>query len=592
MQFEGLPERISGIALDLRLAGDSLHLRDARATLGAAPLRASGLVLEPGVPARTRYDLQCATALDLSQVAGFMPLEPGVTLAGRVEADVRARGRTSRPDSVWLTGPIRLHDVQVRTPQLQQPLLLNAQCEGAGDVVRITQATVRAGASEVTLSGTLRPALPPRRPRLQLDARAGKLDLATLLPPPPAAAAAGATAPAGRAALPPLVPPPPPIDLSGRLVAQEILLSGSALRDAKLDLRTTAAGLETTLHAGEVRAGDVLLHNVEGTMKAQDGRGTGTLRAARGKLRVIETTALTADLDIEGRTITTRNLRGAAYDGTLTGGAVLQLDDPAAPRFEFDVRAAGVEAGGFVGSVVPFLRSVISGSFDLQSTWKGTGPTPAVLRSSLIADGTGKASGGRLQGLPILDELGTLLGLQSLRSFDYRDLGFQFAVENGRMAVRDLAIRAADADFGVGGSIGLDGGLDLTVQVKLSEELSRRYVRGKGLGALTAQLFADPSGRLVFDLDVSGPAKKPKLSLDANATAARAGVSALTQSALQRFLGAAKLPIPEPPPTGAPGTPAAPRDAQREAVDAIGRKLGDLLRGDKKSPPDTAKVKP
>jgi len=584
VQFEGLPDRIAGISLDVQLAGDSLHLRDARATLGGAPLHARGLILEPSVPARTRFDLQLSTALDLSSVAGFVPLEPGVTLAGRVEADVRARGRTSRPDSVWLTGPIRLENVSMKTPQLLQPMLVNARCEGGGDAVRIVGATVRAGTSEVTLTGTLHPALPPKRPRLHLDARAGTLDVGALLPPPATAGAPGA-----RGAAPPLVPPPPPVDLFGRLVAREVLLSETSWRDAQLDLRTTAAGLETSVRAQEVRAGEVVLHGVDGDITMTDGRGTGSVRAKRGTLRVLETTALSADLEVAGHTITSRNLRGRAYDGVLTGGAVLHLDDPAAPRFEFDVRASGVQAGGFLGSVVPFLRQVVSGSFDLESTWKGTGPTPEVVRSSLVASGTGSATGGRLQALPLLDELGATLGLESLRKFDYRDLGFQFAVENGRMAVRDLAIRAADADLGFSGSIGLDGGLDLAMQVKLSEDLSRRYVRGKALGAVSS-LFADPSGRLVFDFGVTGPAKKPKLVLNANATAARAGVSALTQSALQRLLGS--VPLPNVPILGLPGTPATPRDPQRDAVDAIGRKLGGLLRGDKKSQPDTAKVKP
>jgi autotransporter translocation and assembly factor TamB len=381
------------------------------------------------------------------------------------------------------------------------------------------------------------------------------------------------------------------MDVTGRLRAEEVLLSGSTLRDANLDLRMTANELVATMQAGEVRAGEVILHRVDGTMQAKSGRGTGTLRAARGTLRVLETTLLTADLDIEGRTLTARNVRGTAYDGALSGDAVLGLDDPAAPRFEFDIRASGVQAGGFLGSVVPFLRQAVSGSFDLQSNWKGTGPTPAVIRSSLVANGEGAASGGRLQALPLLEELGTVLGLPNLRAFDYRDLGFHFAIENGRMAMRDLAIRGTDADLGLDGSIGLDGGLDLALQVKLSEELSRRYVKGKAAGVL-GSLFADPNGRLAFDFDVTGPAKKPKLSLDANATAARAGIAALSQPALQRLLGS--VPLPPLPIPGLPqsSTPTTPRDAQREAVDALGRKLGGLLRGDKKSTPDTLKIKP
>jgi hypothetical protein len=207
------------------------------------------------------------------------------------------------------------------------------------------------------------------------------------------------------------------------------------------------------------------------------------------------------------------------------------------------------------------------------------------------------ALNGRINQLPVLDVLSNWFSLPSLQNLPYRDLSTHFAVDQGRMQMRDMALHTSDADLGVAGSIGLDGGLDLGLQVKLSEALSKRYMNGKSMGALTS-LFSDPSGRLVFDFKVGGNYRSPKLQPDLQKTAGTAGVSALTASVVQRILG--KLPLggstspgegtsPPVPPGGA--TEEAANRAVEEAKKQLEDKLGGLFGGAKKktTPPDTAK---
>ena len=151
-------------------------------------------MLQPLLPGGTRYDLQIAAQLDLAQVARSAPLPAGTSLAGRAELDVRARGRTAKPDSVWVQGPILLHAVQVQTPSLLRPVHVEARLQGAGDVVRIETARLTAGTSGLDLTGTLRPSLPPKRARLDFEGDASRLDLVELLPQ----RRGGSAAPGGR----------------------------------------------------------------------------------------------------------------------------------------------------------------------------------------------------------------------------------------------------------------------------------------------------------------------------------------------------------------------------------------------------------
>ena len=191
--------------------------------------------------------------------------------------------------------------------------------------------------------------------------------------------------------------------------------------------------------------------------------------------------------------------------------------------------------------------------------------------------------------MPVLESVSTLLQLPSFKTLSFRNQGMAFDVQTGRMAVRDMQVRSPDADFGVGGSIGLDGSLDLGLHVVLSQALSQKYLNTNRGTATLGSLFSDSSGRLVFDFGVGGQYKSPKVKLDLQKTAANGGVARLTSSVVERILG--KLPIQVPGLPAPPAEDAAPNagtkaatggttpqstaEAERKAAEAEARKAAE-----------------
>ena len=602
LQMAGLPERFENLTVALELAGDSIRVQDIAARIGGAPVRLSGVVTEALQPQRTHYDLQLQAALDLAQLAKAAPLPSGTSLAGKADVDVRIRGRTANPDSVWLEGPITLRGLDARSPLLLQPVRGDATLVGAGSQVRIESARFSAGNSDLALTGTIVPALPPRRPRAVLEGRSTLLDLAALLP---AQAATGhppsASAKADTAAAAPLLPLLPPVDLRGTLRASTVVLPTATLRDARLDFEGGPAGLDVQIATAALQAQRAELRDVRGTLHVQDQAGSGQLRAARATLQRLEVTSVVSDLAITGRQVRLDSLRGQAYAGTLRGRAHVDYADPRSPRYDLDLRGQKLDTNVFLSSMVPMLRNVVTGTVDLQSALGYSGSDPKAALTSLTGSGDANALGGRIQDLPLLSALSGSLGLPSWKSFPYRDLVMHFGIDAGRLSVRDLVLHGSDADFGVSGSVGLDGSLDLGLHVQLSEAVSKRYLSGKSTAAL-GTLFADPNGRLAFDFKVGGSYRSPKLQPDLQKTASTTGLRTLTRDALQRLLeglalpqiGGAGSPVPgvSTPPGRAAGDSSQPpartvedagkralEDAQRRAADEAKRKLGDKLGG-------------
>ena len=83
---------------------------------------------------------------------------------------------------------------------------------------------------------------------------------------------------------------------------------------------------------------------------------------------------------------------------------------------------------------------------------------------------------------------------------------------------------------------GLDGALDLGLNLLLSQELSKRYVQGN-IGSTLGSLFADPQGRLMLDFRVGGTYRSPRLEPDVQKTASRTGLQALADTELRRLFG-------------------------------------------------------
>jgi hypothetical protein len=164
------------------------------------------------------------------------------------------------------------------------------------------------------------------------------------------------------------------------------------------------------------------------------------------------------------------------------------------------------------------------------------------------------------------------LGLIEGDRIDFERLTAGIQVERGRVRLGDSRLGSARyGDYGLAGSVGLDGTIDLAVQALLPGRAAPRALAGR---REILDLVADASGRIPLDFTVSGTVADPKLKLD---------LRKLEETAAAR--GREKL-------------KAAARKEAGRALDSAARRLSEALGGKKKqqqqpgASPDTARAAP
>lgn len=123
--------------------------------------------------------------------------------------------------------------------------------------------------------------------------------------------------------------------------------------------------------------------------------------------------------------------------------------------------------------------------------------------------------------MKINQALASALSLPDLETIQFNDWGNDFAVEKGRLVIRDLTINALNAQYVVNGSQGLDGSLDYGLALYLPESAGAK-IKVPGFAGEAVNLFKDQSGRFRFDFNIGGTMDSPKLQLETAVVRSRA----------------------------------------------------------------------
>ncbi|MFQ5601282.1 MAG: AsmA-like C-terminal region-containing protein, partial [Candidatus Krumholzibacteriia bacterium] len=348
----------------------------------------------------------------------------------------------------------------------------------------------------------------------------------------------------------------------------ELAVRRANLSATQIDLKSDTEEFTLELRTRVFERDKLVLSGVHGTLRGGASIANGRLQAESGRLDRLQVVDLRSDVRVAGTRVELPNIEGRTYEGRLVGRAEFDLEDPTTPRYVLDVQAEDVQIGDLFAEVWSAGR-LVSGKLSGTSTWKSHGADARAMRANLGAGGQGVALDGHIRDLPALTALSNFLSLPELRDLSYRDLGFSFEVASGRVLLPKLQLRGTEADLNVQGSVGLDGTLDLTLNVLLSAELSRRYVRGQVVSAL-GSLFTNPGGHIVLDFKVGGSFEAPQVRPDLQATASRAGVRSLNRIDLQSFLREL---------TQQEGTEDTIEENFEDTVEDLGRRLRDAFGG-------------
>src|SRR5262245_1663091 len=526
-RYPGAPAGVEALALTARFAPDTVAIGDARARVAGQPVRAALFATRFADP-WVRFAVQ--GDLDLAAIAPMLAQED-TRLAGRAAVNVQGSGRAKDPASLALAGSARLADVSVQTPMLPHKV------EGVRGDIQFSQSrasvkgfAARAGKSSLALDATV------DRPLALLAGMPG-------MAAPGAAGASGA--------------------------AVEKVAPATVSFNAASSYFDVADFLPTT-------PGAPVLPNAT---------GSGKVTITRLRNQKLDVSDVNARVELEPGVLAVPEFSLHAYGGTALGNARFDLRDPANPSFAVKTQVDSLEADDILSAWTP-VKGLLHGSLGTTLNLSGAGATPADLQRTLTAVGLALVADGTLGPGPALEAIARYTQIPALKQVRFKDGRLPFRVERGRVVTDPVTLKGPSGDWRLIGSVGFDGTLDYAVSGTLPPEVAAKLA---AKSALAAGALADPEGRILLDLRLTGKAVAPQVAWDGNAMrdrlagkasqaleAQRAKLEAEAKSAAQAQLVAAE-----------DSARKVLERAQKSAADSLKRRAGDLLKGFFNTPRDT-----
>lgn len=488
----------------IHLSDDSVRIEELAGTVLGGPFSLSAVVeVDSLLPVRGRVEMRP----DLEGVQGLAELPEGVRVSGRVDLVAGFAGYARLPADVGLDGELGLRQIRARHPRLGVPVELDeARIALVGRSASWSGVAVTLGDETAELEGALDDPLAVlaaeagRMPTLRLRLTSSRLTLERILPP-----RGDPEMTYGRIAF---------AHLGGRRIdgrtAEEVARSEGFARPDSLPLRTRIDVAVDTLIAEpyqlsdariRVEAGPALLEVPEASFGLFGGRVATTLRAALGA--------------------------GAHQP------------------FDVTLSVDGAQARDFLARTSPLGRR-IRGALTMELRSGGALDTLMLpVAASLGGDGSFDVRDGGMDQMPLTELLARTLSLPGLAAPTFRDWCAGFDVEGGRLFLRDGRLATEVGELLFGGTLGLDGSLDLGLRLAVSGARLDTLALGRAgmASGVVGRLSGDAPLHIGLRLGgtVSEPTLAPEAALatgsfrDALAGEVRERVGAIRDSAAARL---------------------------------------------------------
>jgi uncharacterized protein involved in outer membrane biogenesis len=393
--------------------------------------------------------------MNLNEVKDYYPLERGTEVAGTMNADITLDGKVKEPTKMKASGNIKFANVTIKTPSSARPLQnLNGTIGFNNYLLESKSLAMKIGESDFTMAFTMKNYL-----GLVMEAKKATKPTASLT-------------------------------LTSQQLRTADLMSEEKPEAVKKQTKPPqqAALLPGVDIDANVSIGKLLTEKFEFTN-------------ARGAVSLSNGIA------------TLRNFSVNAFSGTIVSKGTLDLRDMKKRPFDLTLDIVGVEAHEFLPKFTSFGNHLY-GKFTMNSSLKGDlNDTLGLNTQTLAGSGNVQLYDGKLVGFPLLAKIADFTGLNELREVQFNNWSNVFTIANGKMTINNLSMKAASTDFIMSGTQGLDGTMDLTLEIKLSQTLSNK-VKLPGVGEQLIQFFKDNDGRLTLNFAVTGPIDNPAIKLD------------------------------------------------------------------------------
>jgi hypothetical protein len=491
-----LPAPVEGIRLDVHARPDTILVREFSAH--AARTNVKGNVALVNYQRDPAFRLAADLDLDFGAISGLLVPPDSMKLTGETSVRLIAEGLTRAPQNARVDGVVHFTSVGASGRALPQPVT-NAN----GDVVLQNQnvglrgISLKIGSSDLALNGTLTnplalmpppkagapptpPALvapPGTRSRFDLRVRSGLLNLNEFMPP---AGAAGQKTPQK-----PLMILLPPADGVINMACNRLLVQ--------------------RIEAQNVNGRVIVDH---GVIQFQN-LGMNTLGGTVG---------LNGTLDLSAMA-TTMETGGAQKGGTAAGkGAPAQN---VSPKIDLTATARNIAVGDLFALAPALdrfghLAGFLTGALSANATMRGSlNDSLMVNAADLTSNGNLEIANAKLSNQPIQQALVGFLNVPQLNNVAIQDWKQAFTIEQGRINIKGLNIRAGDVELTASGWQALDGQTEMNIDMMLPKAFSQQ-IAAKLPPEVASILMSGSDARLYVPLTIRGRTVSPNVSLNSS----------------------------------------------------------------------------
>jgi len=218
-----------------------------------------------------------------------------------------------------------------------------------------------------------------------------------------------------------------------------------------------------------------------------------------------------AKLDLAGAAAELQDVRLVVGDGRIDGAAQFGDLDQEHALCSFTLICRDVPARTILDAVAPMASPYVEGSADLEMAGNLVLGSAEDMRDSLGLAGDVVLSDGTIHASSWLDEITPYLGdRQDLKDIRFRHLVHKLYVRDGKVIIDGLMLDGHDTDWRGDGWLGLNGGIDMSLNVKFPAG----FVPDLGNLTLLAEALRGDDGRIALNLFLKGRASSPDVMLD------------------------------------------------------------------------------
>ncbi len=189
----------------------------------------------------------------------------------------------------------------------------------------------------------------------------------------------------------------------------------------------------------------------------------------------------------------------------------------------------GVQAPEIIAATYKGASDFVSGAMDLGMTFDGAGTAWPALAKNMNAKGSFAFKEGGLKNTELTKTVAALVGLDELNDITFKELAGDLDIVKGETAIR-VNMDGDDVSAKGQGNIGLNGSIDMPVELTLSKPLSEKLRKKSSV----AKYLSNKDGQSTLRLKIAGSLSDPSPAFDSEAVMDQAK-EAVTKKAFEEL---------------------------------------------------------